>query len=172
MTKVVVRWLLLDWNHWMSVHAMNFYFYLWLLKILWPGNTSSHICRHLKFIIEQGHRGNWVSGWLDSRVTGSMGHKMWPSSISATFSSYEPDSSVAAENWTRRTTTTTETVAKTARFLAVARRGRRTTLGDISPAAAAAVMLVGRRMSVQLNRSRSPLNAVAAASPDDVFNRC
>ena len=30
MTKVVVRCLLLDWNHWMSVHAMNFYFYLWL----------------------------------------------------------------------------------------------------------------------------------------------
>ena len=35
------RCLLLDWNHWMSVHAMNFYFYLWLLKILWPENTSS-----------------------------------------------------------------------------------------------------------------------------------
>ena len=33
MTKVIVRCLLLDWNHWMSVHAMNFYFYLWLLKI-------------------------------------------------------------------------------------------------------------------------------------------
>ena len=30
MTKVIVRCLLLDWNHWMSVHAMNFYFYLWL----------------------------------------------------------------------------------------------------------------------------------------------
>ena len=28
MTKVIVRCLLLDWNHWMSVHAMNFYFYL------------------------------------------------------------------------------------------------------------------------------------------------
>ena len=26
--------------------------------------------------IEQGHRVNWVSGSLDSRVTGSMGHKM------------------------------------------------------------------------------------------------
>ena len=35
MTKVTVRCPLLDWNHWMSVHAMNFYFYLWLLKILW-----------------------------------------------------------------------------------------------------------------------------------------
>jgi len=27
--------------------------------------------RHLEFIIEQGHRVNWVSGSLDSRVTGS-----------------------------------------------------------------------------------------------------
>ena len=71
--EVIVRCLLLDWNHWMSVHAMNFYFYLWLLKILWPENTSSHISRHLEFIIEQGYRVNWVSG--------SLGHKMWPSSI-------------------------------------------------------------------------------------------
>ena len=82
MTKVIVRCLLLDWNHWMSVHAMNFDFYLWLLKILWPQNTSSHISRHLEFIIEQGHRVNWVSGSLDSRVTGLLGHKIWPSSIS------------------------------------------------------------------------------------------
>jgi len=53
-------------------HVMNFYFYLCLLKILWPENrpTSSHISRHLEFIIEQGHRVNWVSGSLDSRVTG------------------------------------------------------------------------------------------------------
>ena len=71
MTKVIVRCLLLDWNHWMSVHAMNFYFYLWLLKNFWPENTASHIRRHLKFIVEQGHRVNWVSGSLDSRVTGS-----------------------------------------------------------------------------------------------------
>ena len=28
MTKVIVRCLLLDGNHWMSVDAMNFYFYL------------------------------------------------------------------------------------------------------------------------------------------------
>ena len=55
MTKVIVRCLLLDWNHWMSVHVMNFYFYLWSLKILWPEKTSSHISRHLEFIIEQGH---------------------------------------------------------------------------------------------------------------------
>jgi len=82
MTKVIVRCLLLDWNHWMSVHAMNCYFYLWLLKILWPENTSSHISRHLEFITERGHRVNWVSGSLDSPVTGSLGHKMWPSSIS------------------------------------------------------------------------------------------
>jgi len=82
MTKVIVRCLLLDWNNWMSAHAINFYFYLWLLNILWPENTSSHISRHLKFIIEKGHRVNWVSESLDSWVTGSLGHKMWSSSIS------------------------------------------------------------------------------------------
>jgi len=37
--KVIVRCLLLDWNHLMSVHAMNFYFYLCLLKILWHPYT-------------------------------------------------------------------------------------------------------------------------------------
>ena len=42
-----------------------------------------NISRHLEFIIEQGH---WVSGSLDSRVTGSLGHKMWPSSMSDTSS--------------------------------------------------------------------------------------
>jgi len=68
MTKVIVRCLLLDWNQWMSVHAVNFYFYLWLLKILWPEDTSSW---HFEFTIEQGHRVNWVSGSLDSRVAGS-----------------------------------------------------------------------------------------------------
>jgi len=36
MTKVIAKCLLLDWNHWMSVHAINFNFYLWLLKILCP----------------------------------------------------------------------------------------------------------------------------------------
>ena len=30
----------------------------------------------LEFIIEQGHWVNWVSGSLDSLVTGSLGHKM------------------------------------------------------------------------------------------------
>ena len=90
MTKVIVRWLLLDWNHRMSVHAMNFHFYLWLFKILWPENTSSHISRHLEFIMEQGDRVNWVSGSLDSLVTGSLGHKMWPSSVSANHSATEP----------------------------------------------------------------------------------
>ena len=35
-----------------------------------------HISRHLEFIIEQGHRVNWVSGSLDFRITGSLGHKM------------------------------------------------------------------------------------------------
>ena len=42
-----------------------------------------NISRHLEFIVEHGHRVNWVSGSLDSRVTGSLGHKMWPSSMSA-----------------------------------------------------------------------------------------
>jgi len=78
MTKVIVRCLLLDWNQWMSVHAVNFYFYLWLLKILWPEDTSSW---HFEFTIEQDHRINWVSGSLDSRVTGSLGQVMWPSSV-------------------------------------------------------------------------------------------
>ena len=45
-----------------------------IIKILWPENTSSHISRHLEFIIEKGHQVNWVSGSLDSRVTGSLGH--------------------------------------------------------------------------------------------------
>ena len=53
-----------------------------IIKNFWPESTSSHISRHLEFIIEQGHRVNWVSGSLDSRVTGSLGHKKWPSSIS------------------------------------------------------------------------------------------
>jgi len=69
MTKVIVRCLLLDGNHWMSVHAMNFSFYLWLLWILWPENTSSHISRHLEFIIEQGPVGRWIPGSLGRWVT-------------------------------------------------------------------------------------------------------
>jgi len=36
-----------------------------------------NISRHLEFIIEQGHRVNWVSGSLDSRVSGSLDHKVW-----------------------------------------------------------------------------------------------
>jgi len=34
---------------------------------------------------EQSHRVIWVSGSLDSRVTGSLGHKMWPGSISGSY---------------------------------------------------------------------------------------
>ena len=41
----------------------------------------SHISRLLEFIIEQDHRVNWVSGSLDSRVTGLLGHKMWHTHI-------------------------------------------------------------------------------------------
>ena len=58
MTKVIVRCLLLDWSHWMSVHAMNFYFYLWWLKILWPENTSSHTSRHLEGATENARPEN------------------------------------------------------------------------------------------------------------------
>ena len=48
-----------------------------------PLQTSvCNISRHLEFIIVQDHQVNWVSGSLDSRVTGSLGHKMWPSSMS------------------------------------------------------------------------------------------
>jgi len=45
----------------------TFTLYLWSLKILWPENISSHISRHLEFIVEQGLRvsefpGHWVAG--------------------------------------------------------------------------------------------------------------
>ena len=46
-------------------------------------HTPLHISRHLEFIVEQGHRVNWVSGSLDSRVPGSLG----PSSMSASSAS-------------------------------------------------------------------------------------
>ena len=49
-----------------SPRAMNFYLYLWLLKILWPENPSSHMSRHLGF---QRHRVNWVSGFPGHWVT-------------------------------------------------------------------------------------------------------
>ena len=75
MTKVIVRCLLLDWNRWMSVHAMNFSFYLWLLKVLWLENTSSwrqwRYCSIFTFIIEQGHHS---PGQLGLRVAGFPGH--------------------------------------------------------------------------------------------------
>ena len=35
-----------------------------------------NVSRHFEFVIERGHRVNWFSGSLDSRVTGSLGHKM------------------------------------------------------------------------------------------------
>ena len=65
MTKVIARCLLLDWNHWMLVHAMNFYLYVWLLKI----RTPLHISRYLECIIEQSHRVNWVAGFPGHWVT-------------------------------------------------------------------------------------------------------
>ena len=39
----------------------------------------------MEFIIEQGHRVSWVFGSLDSRVTGSLGHKVSPSSMSVAY---------------------------------------------------------------------------------------
>ena len=45
MTKVIVRCLLLNWIF--TVYVMTFYFYLWLLQLLWPENTSSwRQCAH------------------------------------------------------------------------------------------------------------------------------
>jgi len=86
-TKVIVRCLLLDWNHWMSIHAMNFYVYLWLLQIRWPENTStwrrwrhcSHTPTHkLTFGVHyrtgspgqlHGSPGRWIPGSLGRWVT-------------------------------------------------------------------------------------------------------
>ena len=71
MTRVIVRCLLLDWNHWMSlsVHAMNFYFYLWLLKILWPENTF--FAHKSTFGV---HCRTGSPGQLGLRVAGFPGH--------------------------------------------------------------------------------------------------
>jgi len=77
MRKVIVRCLLLDWNHWMSVHAMNFYVYLWLLKIFWPEDTSSHISRRLEFIIEQGQLGLRVAGFPGRWVKNVTQFHLW-----------------------------------------------------------------------------------------------
>ena len=55
---------------------------LLLPRIIKNSLAWEYLFTHLEFIIGQGHRVNWVSGSLDYRVTGSLGHKMWPSSIS------------------------------------------------------------------------------------------
>ena len=62
MTEVIVRRLLLDWNHWMSVQAMNFYSY----------HTPTHKSTFGVYYITRspgqlGHRvagfpGHWVAG--------------------------------------------------------------------------------------------------------------
>jgi len=77
--QVIVRCLLLDWNHWMSVHAMNFYFYLWLLKILWPEKTSSWCqWRHCWIFTHKSTYGvryrTGSPGQLGLQVTGFPGH--------------------------------------------------------------------------------------------------
>ena len=79
MTKVIVRCLLLDWNHWMSVHAMNFYFCLWLLKIPWPEKTSSWLqWRHCSIFTHKStfwvHYRTGSPGQLGLRVAGFPGH--------------------------------------------------------------------------------------------------
>ena len=61
----------------MSVHAMDFHFYLRLLQILWPENTSSHISRHLDFKVhyitgsagQLVSPGRWIPGSLGRWVT-------------------------------------------------------------------------------------------------------
>ena len=67
MTKIIVRCLLLDWNHWMSVHAINFYFYLWLLKkyLAWEC-FFTHTCKSTFGVHYRtgspGQLGLWVAG--------------------------------------------------------------------------------------------------------------
>ena len=43
-----------------------------------------NISRHLEFIIEQGHR-VWSTGSPGRWIPGSLGHKIWPSSISVMY---------------------------------------------------------------------------------------
>jgi len=64
--------------------------------LLWLQTFVCNISPHLEFIIEQGHRVNWVSESLDSRVTGSLGHKMWPSSMSDTYRHAQHSTPLAA----------------------------------------------------------------------------
>ena len=79
MTKVIVRCLLLYWNHWMSVHAMNLYSCLWLLKIPWPEKTSSWLqWRHCSIFTHKStfwvHYRTGSPGQLGLRVAGFPGH--------------------------------------------------------------------------------------------------
>ena len=67
MTKVIVRCLLLDWNHWMPVHATNFYFYLWLLKI----RRQNFFTHKSTFGV---HYRTGSPGQLGLRVAGFRGH--------------------------------------------------------------------------------------------------
>ena len=56
---------------------MDFHFYLRLLQILWPENTSSHISRHLDFKVhyitgspgQLVSPGRWIPGSLGRWVT-------------------------------------------------------------------------------------------------------
>jgi len=75
--KVIVKCLLLDWNHRISVHAMNCYFYLWLLK---KSLSWEYFFTHKSTFGVHYRTGS--PGQLGLRVAGFPGHKMWPSSIS------------------------------------------------------------------------------------------
>ena len=68
-TKVIVSCLLLDWNYWMSVHAINFYIYPWLLNILWPENTFFTLKSTFGVHYRTGSPGQ-----LGLRVAGFPGH--------------------------------------------------------------------------------------------------
>ena len=104
--QVIVWCLMLDWYHWMSVHAINFYFYVWLLKILWLENTSSHVSRHLEFIIKQGQ---WVTGSTGSPgrwITGSQSSSLLSTCRIGGLSAYACIPHKSSENWTENLTNT------------------------------------------------------------------
>ena len=84
MTKVIVRCLLLDWNHWMSVDAMNFYFYLWLLKnyLAWEHFFVTSMTSLLDIYV---HYKTGPTGQLGLRVAGFPGHWVAGSQIVTQF---------------------------------------------------------------------------------------
>ena len=69
MTKVIVRCLLLDWNHWMSVHAMNFFLLPMIIKnsLAW----EDFFTHKSTFGVHYGTRS---PGQLGLRIAGFPGH--------------------------------------------------------------------------------------------------